>query len=55
EAWRYTGPFTRWNRYKGALPGFGTACVLFAGYCAYEAIFLKKDDHHGHGHAEEHH
>lgn len=53
ETWRYTGPFSRFNRWKGALPGFGTAVVLFAGYCAYEAVFLK-DEHAGH-HGEEHH
>ncbi|KAI5289388.1 hypothetical protein KEM54_003960 [Ascosphaera aggregata] len=53
ETWRYTGPFSRFNRWKKTLPGFGTAVVLFAGYCAYEAVFLKKDDHHGFD--EEHH
>ncbi|ODV60634.1 NADH dehydrogenase [ubiquinone] 1 beta subcomplex subunit 3 ASCRUDRAFT_32349 [Ascoidea rubescens DSM 1968] len=46
EAWRYQGAFA--NRYKGALPGFGTACVLFVAYCAYEKIFLKKDHHDEH-------
>ncbi|KAI5278771.1 hypothetical protein KEM52_004587 [Ascosphaera acerosa] len=46
ETWRYTGPFSRFNRWRRALPGFGTAVVAFAGYCAYEAVFLKE----GHGH-----
>ncbi|KAI9167488.1 NADH dehydrogenase (ubiquinone) 1 beta subcomplex subunit [Paramyrothecium foliicola] len=54
EAWRYQGPFTRWNRFKGALPGFGTASVAFAGYCAYEYFFLD-DGHHGDGHGSEGH
>merc|ERR1712000_758098 len=51
EAWRYEGPFTRWNRFKGGLPGLGTASVAFAGYCAYEYFFLEDEHHHG----EEHH
>lgn len=46
EAWRYQGHFTRWNRFKGALPGFGTATVLFGVYLAYEALFMK--DNHKH-------
>lgn len=57
EIWRITGPFSRYNRFKGALPGLGTATVAFAAYCAYEYIFLSKDQH-GHGdagHGEEHH
>ncbi|KAI5819931.1 NADH-ubiquinone oxidoreductase B12 subunit family-domain-containing protein [Pyronema omphalodes] len=54
EAWRYTGPFTRWNRFKGTFPGLGTAIVAFAGYCAYEHFFLK-DEHHGNGHHGEGH
>ena len=49
EAWRYTGPFSRMNRFRGLFPGFGVASVAFAGYCAYEHFFLK-DDHHGDGH-----
>lgn len=49
EAWRYTGPFSRMNRFRGLFPGFGVASVAFAGYCAYEHVFLK-DDHHGDGH-----
>jgi len=47
EAWRYTGPFSRWNRFKGSFPGLGIATVAFAGYLAYEAVFVK--DEHGHG------
>ena len=54
EAWRYEGTFTRWNRFKGGLPGLGTASVAFAGYCAYEYFFLE-DEHHGEGHGEGHH
>ncbi|RDH35103.1 NADH-ubiquinone oxidoreductase B12 subunit family-domain-containing protein [Aspergillus welwitschiae] len=52
EAWRYTGPFSRFNRFKRIFPGFGIASVAFASYCAYEHFFLK-DDHHHHG--EGHH
>ncbi|KAL8916727.1 MAG: hypothetical protein Q9172_006182 [Xanthocarpia lactea] len=33
EEWRYTGPFTRWNRFKGAFPGLGIATVAFTFYC----------------------
>lgn len=55
ETWRYTGPFSRWNRFKGLFPGLGTATVLFAGYLAYEQVFLSKDHEHGHGHEESHH
>lgn len=50
DAWRFQGPFTRFNRFRGSLPGLGTATVAFAGYCAYEHFFLQ-DEHHG----EEHH
>jgi len=52
EAWRYTGPFTRFNRFKGAFPGFGIGLGAFLVYCAYEAVFLKDD--HGHGHSDGH-
>lgn len=54
EAWRYTGPFTRWNRFKGAFPGFGIAAVAFGVYVVAEQMFFK-DDHHGEGHGEGHH
>ncbi|KAK3399260.1 hypothetical protein B0T20DRAFT_195778 [Sordaria brevicollis] len=46
ESWRTTGEFTRAERFKGALPGFGTASVAFAIYCAYEHFFLKDEHHH---------
>jgi len=55
EAWRYTGPFTRFNRFKRAFPGLGIATGAFAVYLVYEALFLKKDSHHGEGHGDEHH
>ncbi|KAK3902540.1 NADH-ubiquinone oxidoreductase B12 subunit family-domain-containing protein [Staphylotrichum tortipilum] len=53
EAWRYTGRFSRWNRFRDALPGLGTAIVAFSAYCTYEHFFLT-DDSHGHGHGEGH-
>ncbi|BDD62175.1 hypothetical protein MPDQ_008096 [Monascus purpureus] len=46
EAWRYTGPFSRFNRFRGLFPGFGIASVAFAGYCAYEHFFLQDAHHH---------
>ncbi|POR32142.1 NADH-ubiquinone oxidoreductase B12 subunit family protein [Tolypocladium paradoxum] len=52
EAWRYTGTFSRWNRFRGTLPGLGTATVAFAGYCVYEHFFLDDGHHHG---EEQHH
>lgn len=56
EAWRYTGPFTRFNRFKGAFPGLGIATVAFAGYLVLEQVgVFGKEEHHGaggHGHAE---
>ncbi|KAI9710801.1 MAG: hypothetical protein M1812_007349 [Candelaria pacifica] len=57
EQWRYTGPFTRYNRFKGAFPGFGIAAAAFTVYLGYEYFFIK-DDQHGHvegGHSEGHH
>ncbi|OJJ48218.1 hypothetical protein ASPZODRAFT_130171 [Penicilliopsis zonata CBS 506.65] len=55
EAWRYNGPFSRWNRFKGLFPGLGIASVAFAAYCTYEALFMKDDHaHHGDGHHEGH-
>ncbi|KAF2200598.1 hypothetical protein GQ43DRAFT_441399 [Delitschia confertaspora ATCC 74209] len=53
EAWRYSGPFSRWNRFKGALPGFGIATVAFAGYVVAEQLFFK-DEHKDHA-KEAHH
>ncbi|KAI1393910.1 NADH-ubiquinone oxidoreductase B12 subunit family-domain-containing protein [Hypoxylon trugodes] len=55
EAWRYTGQFSRWNRFKNGFPGLGIATVAFAVYLGYEHFFLKDDHHHGEGHGEEHH
>ncbi|PGH20384.1 hypothetical protein AJ80_03652 [Polytolypa hystricis UAMH7299] len=48
EAWRYTGPFSRWSRLRSAFPGLGIATVAFTAYCAYEWAFLsdKHDEHH---------
>ncbi|KAI0901739.1 NADH-ubiquinone oxidoreductase B12 subunit family-domain-containing protein [Annulohypoxylon nitens] len=54
EAWRYTGQFSRWNRFRHAFPGLGIATVAFGIYLGYEQLFLK-DEHHGEGHGEEHH
>jgi hypothetical protein len=51
EAWRYTGQFTRFNRFKRAFPGLGIATVAFAGYCAYEHFFTPPE-HHSTGHGE---
>lgn len=55
EAWRYTGPFSRWNRFKRAFPGFGIAVVAFGGYLVVEQLFLKDPHAHGEEHGEEHH
>lgn len=56
EAWRYTGPFSRWNRFKGAFPGLGIATVAFAGYLVYDAAFGKDEHAHGdNGHGNDHH
>lgn len=54
ETWRYTGTFSRWNRFKGAFPGLGIATVAFVAYLGYEQLFLK-EDHHGDAHGEGHH
>ncbi|KAJ5908361.1 hypothetical protein N7495_001043 [Penicillium taxi] len=54
ETWRYYGPFSRWNRFKGLFPGLGIATVAFTAYCTYEHFFLK-DDHHDAHHGEDHH
>ncbi|KAK8199420.1 NADH-ubiquinone oxidoreductase B12 subunit family-domain-containing protein [Phyllosticta capitalensis] len=53
EAWRYTGPFSRWNRFKGAFPGLGIGTAAFLVYVAAEAFFFPADKSHGHG--ESHH
>lgn len=46
EAWRHTGIFSRWNRFKNALPGLGIATVAFTAYCFYEHFFLQDSHHH---------
>ncbi|CAI9635160.1 hypothetical protein GT037_007842 [Alternaria burnsii] len=51
EQWRYTGPFSRFNRFKGSFPGLGIATVAFAGYLVAEQLFFNdKDAHHDEGH-----
>ena len=56
EQWRYTGPFSRYNRFKGAFPGLGIATVAFAAYCGFEYFFLKDEIHaHGGGHKDDEH
>ncbi|RDA91941.1 hypothetical protein CP533_1316, partial [Ophiocordyceps camponoti-saundersi (nom. inval.)] len=52
EAWRYTGTFSRWNRFKNCTPGLGIATVAFASYCLYEHFFMEDEHHHSEGHAE---
>ena len=55
ELWRYTGPFTRAQRFKGAFPGFGIAVVAFAGYLVAEQVFFPPAEHgHGEDHGEGH-
>lgn len=54
EAWRYSGPFTRWNRFKGAFPGLGIAVVAFTGYVVFEQLFLKDSHGHAEAHGEKH-
>src|ERR1700759_2552776 len=50
EAWRYMNQFSPTNRLiKGSFPGLGIATVAFAGYCVYEAMFMK-EEHHEEGH-----
>lgn len=46
EQWRYTGPFSRWNRFKGSFPGLGIATVAFGVYLVAEQLFFKEE--HGH-------
>ena len=53
EGWRYTGPFTRRNRFRALFPGFGIAAVAFTVYCGVEYAFFNKehsDADHGEGH-----
>lgn len=48
EAWRYQGHFTRANRFKAALPGFGIATVAFIAFNIGEYFLAPKDNGHGH-------
>jgi hypothetical protein len=48
EQWRYTGPFTRFNRFKGSFPGLGIATVAFGAYLAAEQFGLIGDAHEHH-------
>ncbi|KAK6205181.1 NADH dehydrogenase 1 beta subcomplex subunit 3 [Scheffersomyces amazonensis] len=48
DAWRYEGQFSRYNRFKGAFPGFGIAVGAFTAYLIYEKVFLTKDHHEHH-------
>jgi hypothetical protein len=51
EQWRYTGPFTRFQRFKGSFPGLGIATVAFGVYLAAEQAGLlgSEGGHHGDG------
>ncbi|PHH83734.1 hypothetical protein CDD82_3808 [Ophiocordyceps australis] len=54
EAWRSEGHFSRYNRFKNALPGLGIGSAAFAAYCVYEHFFLQDEHHHGQDdHAQE--
>ncbi|KAF1823114.1 uncharacterized protein K489DRAFT_318626 [Dissoconium aciculare CBS 342.82] len=56
EAWRYSGPFTRANRFRNSFPGLGIATVAFAGYLAYEQFFMTSSHgHHDEAHGKDHH
>ncbi len=52
EEWRIKGPFSRWSRWKGSLPGLGTATVAFTVYCVYEYFFLNDKSHGAGSHHE---
>ena len=52
EAWRYTGPFTRAKRFRGAFPGLGLGAGAFAIYLVAETLLFKDDHSHG---EEQHH
>ena len=52
EQWRYSGPFTRWSRFRGAFPGLGIGTGAFIVYLAYDAVVAKPE--HGHGESEHH-
>lgn len=46
EAWRYQGPFTRFQRYKGALPGFGIGVTAFILFNVYEQFVQTPEPAH---------
>jgi len=52
EQWRYTGPFSRINRFRGSFPGLGIATGAFAVYLVAEQLFFKEE--HGHHSADGH-
>lgn len=41
EAWRAEGRFTRFNRFKGAVPGFGIATIAFLAMIGIEKFYQK--------------
>ncbi|ODQ81461.1 hypothetical protein BABINDRAFT_26188, partial [Babjeviella inositovora NRRL Y-12698] len=48
HAWRYQGPFTRANRFKGLVPGFGWGVGAFAVYCVAEHFLFPAHHHDSH-------
>uniref|UniRef100_A0A060TEN9 ARAD1D16302p n=1 Tax=Blastobotrys adeninivorans TaxID=409370 RepID=A0A060TEN9_BLAAD len=46
EAWRYQGPFTRANRFKGSLPGIGIGAGAFILLNVYEYFTASGGDKH---------
>ncbi|KAF2093941.1 hypothetical protein NA57DRAFT_47700 [Rhizodiscina lignyota] len=46
EAWRYSGPFTRFNRFRRMFPGLGIATVAFGAYLAYDFATAQEEHHH---------
>lgn len=47
EAWRFQGPFTRANRFKGTLPGLGLGVGAFVLLNVYEYVTAAgSDDKH---------
>ena len=50
EAWRYTGPFSRANRFKGSFPGFGIAVVAFTAYVVADNMLAKTQKKEGTAH-----
>ncbi|KAF2404525.1 hypothetical protein EJ06DRAFT_579136 [Trichodelitschia bisporula] len=49
EAWRYTGPFNRFNRFRRSFPGLGIGAAAFGIYYAYDTLVAQDDHSHGHG------